>query len=64
MTLSCVLLAPGMLLAPSGRPGPTTSVALVALGTAATGGSLLLFYHLIGRLGAVRANLGRFVRII
>lgn len=61
MTLSCVLLAPGLLLAPTGRPGPTTSVALIMLGTAATGGALLLFYHLIGRVGAVRANLAAYL---
>jgi drug/metabolite transporter (DMT)-like permease len=34
---------------------------LVVLGTIATGGALVLFYSLIGRVGAVRANLAAYL---
>ncbi|MEU6228154.1 DMT family transporter [Streptomyces sp. NPDC047042] len=59
--LSCLLLAPTLALVPSRLPSPAAAGWLIVLSTVATGGALLLFYLLIGRIGAVRANLAAYL---
>ncbi|MFF0448100.1 DMT family transporter [Streptomyces sp. NPDC004609] len=60
-TVSCLLLAPLLIVTPVRVPGWPVAVWLVVLGTLATGGALVLFYFLIGRIGAVRANLAAYL---
>ncbi|WP_326812446.1 DMT family transporter [Streptomyces scopuliridis] len=61
LTLSCLLLAPALVFTPIAVPSPATAGWLIVLGTAATGGALVLFYVLIGRVGVVRANLAAYL---
>jgi len=42
-------------------PGPVTAIWLLVLAVAATGGALVLFYTLISRAGAIRANLAGYL---
>jgi drug/metabolite transporter (DMT)-like permease len=57
MTVSALALAPFAALAGLRIPDPATLGWLIVLGLGATGGALVLFYALIQRIGAVRANL-------
>jgi len=57
MTVSALALAPFAAMADLRIPDPATLGWLIALGLGATGGALVLFYTLIHRIGAVRANL-------
>lgn len=57
MATSAAALAPFTALGSARAPGLAALGGLVALGTLATGGALVLFYTLIHRVGAVRANL-------
>lgn len=62
LATTCLLLTPPVLAAaPFPLPGPATTAWLLVLGTAATGGALLLFYLLIERVGAVKANLAAYL---
>jgi drug/metabolite transporter (DMT)-like permease len=57
MTVSALALAPFAGLTDLRTPDPATLGWLITLGVGATGGALVLFYTLIHRIGAVRANL-------
>ncbi|MGW6745004.1 DMT family transporter [Streptomyces sp. NPDC055025] len=61
LSVSCLLLLPTLAAVPARFPSPATALWLIVLGTVATGGSLALFYVLIGRVGAVRANLPAYL---
>lgn len=57
MTISAIALAPFAARTTWHIPHMSTIVWLVVLGVVATGGALVLFYALVRRIGAVRANL-------
>ncbi|SFD77837.1 DMT family transporter [Streptomyces aidingensis] len=61
MTLTTLLLAPWLIANPVPMPGTAAVVWLVVLGTVATGGTLVLFYALIRRIGTVRANVAAYL---
>lgn len=61
MVISSVLLAPTLAWVPFHAPSLSTLGWLVILGTVATGGALVMFYKLIRRIGAVRANLAAYL---
>lgn len=56
-----VLLVPGLLAAPHGRPDTLPLAALVALGVICTGFTLTVFYRLIARAGPARAALAFYL---
>jgi drug/metabolite transporter (DMT)-like permease len=61
MTISALALAPFAATASLRVPSVPTLVWLLVLGLVATGGALVLFYWLIQRVGAVRANLAGYL---
>lgn len=61
MTVSALVLAPFAVVAAPSMPDLGTVGRLLVLAVAATGGALVLFYRLIQRVGAVRANLGGYL---
>jgi drug/metabolite transporter (DMT)-like permease len=61
MTVSAVAMAPFAAVAGFSVPDPVTAIWLVVLAVAATGGALVLFYTLISRAGAIRANLAGYL---
>jgi len=61
MTVSAVAMAPFAAVAGFPVPDPVTAIWLVVLAVAATGGALVLFYTLISRTGAIRANLAGYL---
>ena len=61
MTVSAVAMAPFAAIAGFPIPNLVTAVWLVVLAVAATGGALVLFYALIRRAGAIRANLAGYL---
>lgn len=61
MTISAIALAPFAAMTTWRTPHPSTLVWLVILGVATTGGALVLFYALVHRIGAVRANLAAYL---
>jgi drug/metabolite transporter (DMT)-like permease len=62
MSASAVLLAPAALLtAPAGAPGIGPVVAVTALGVVGTGVAFVIFYSLIGTVGAARSMLVSYV---
>jgi drug/metabolite transporter (DMT)-like permease len=61
MTISAIALAPFAAATGFPIPGAVTTVSLVILAVVATGGALVLFYTLIHRAGAVRANLAGYL---
>ncbi|MCM2393620.1 DMT family transporter [Streptomyces albipurpureus] len=60
-SVSCLLLAPALAFTPLQVPSGAVGVWLIVLGTVATGGALVLFYTLVDRIGAVRANLAAYL---
>ncbi len=62
MTISALAMAPFAAVAGFPVPDPVTAVWLVVLAVAATGGALVLFYALIRRVGAIRADLAGLPR--
>lgn len=61
MVVSAVVLMPFAVAADPSSPSAATWFRLVALGALATGAALVLFYALIHKAGAVRANLAGYV---
>ncbi|MCW2948068.1 MAG: putative integral rane protein [Actinoallomurus sp.] len=61
MTISAIALTPFAVMTTWHTPHLSTVVWLVILGVAATGGGLVLFYALVRRIGAVRANLAAYL---
>jgi drug/metabolite transporter (DMT)-like permease len=61
MVVSSVALAPFALASDAEMPGWGALVRLMVLGIGATGSALVLFYALIRRIGAVKANLGGYL---
>jgi drug/metabolite transporter (DMT)-like permease len=61
MTVSAFALAPFAAAAPLRMPDPPTAGWLLVLGVVTTGGMLVLFYTLIRRIGAIRANLASYL---
>jgi drug/metabolite transporter (DMT)-like permease len=61
MIVSAVVLAPFAAVAGLRLPSPATAVWVILLGVAGTGGALAVFYLLIQRAGAVRANLAGYL---
>jgi drug/metabolite transporter (DMT)-like permease len=61
MIISAIALAPFAAMTGWHTPHLSTVVWLVILGGASTGGGLVLFYALVQRIGAVRANLAAYL---
>lgn len=61
MVVSSVALAPFALASDAEMPSWGVLVRLMVLGIGATGSALVLFYALIRRIGAVKANLGGYL---
>jgi drug/metabolite transporter (DMT)-like permease len=61
MTVSALVLAPFAVAAAPSTPDLRTTGWLIVLGVVTTGGALVLFYELIRRVGAVRANLAGYL---
>ncbi len=61
MVVSSVALAPFALASEAEMPSGRALVRLMVLGIGATGSALVLFYALIRRIGAVKANLGGYL---
>ena len=57
LVTTAVLTVPATLTLPSRAPGTGPVVALIVLGVACTGATLVLFYTLIARTGPARAAL-------
>jgi drug/metabolite transporter (DMT)-like permease len=61
MTISAIALAPFAAMTTWHIPHLSTVVWLVILGVVTTGGALVLFYALVRRIGAVRANIAAYL---
>lgn len=61
LVTSGVLVLPGILTVPSRPPGAAATAALLLLGVACTGATLVLFYTLIARTGPARAALAFYL---
>jgi drug/metabolite transporter (DMT)-like permease len=61
MTISALAMIPFAAATGFPVPDPVTAIWLVVLAIGATGGALVLFYALIRRVGAIRANLAGYL---